>query len=83
MYAFLNPASKKLDAEGNNVGGVGNLVGAYVVGIAAGICILFCVVKGLIWVRKWITEDRWGMEGKRTEAGIVEIELESQGRWEK
>ncbi|KAI0452846.1 hypothetical protein F5B21DRAFT_481924 [Xylaria acuta] len=41
----------------------GSLVAAYVFGIAIGICVLFAVVQGLIWLRRWITEDKLGYDG--------------------
>lgn len=86
VYNFLNPEAKQLDAQGENVGGVGKLVGAYCVGIAVGIILLFCVVKGLIWVRKWVTEKKMGKTGKfygGREMGRGEVELETQRVWEK
>ncbi|KAI1752105.1 hypothetical protein F4782DRAFT_501993 [Xylaria castorea] len=41
----------------------GSLVAAYVFGIAIGICILFAVVQGLVWLRRWITEEKLGWDG--------------------
>lgn len=37
---------------------------AYVFGIAVGICVIFCVVKGLVAGRKWVVERRMGWEGR-------------------
>ncbi|UNI23133.1 hypothetical protein JDV02_008970 [Purpureocillium takamizusanense] len=45
------------------VGGRG-YVAAYVFGIAVGIVIIFGVAYGLIWLRRWVTETKLGMEGK-------------------
>lgn len=86
VYRFLNPAPKKLDADGANTGGVGNLVAAYVIGIAVGIVILFCLVKGMIWVRKWATETKMGRTGKfygGRDMGRGEVELETQRVWDR
>lgn len=52
-YSFLNPDTK----------GAG-ITAAYCIGIMAGTAILFCIVKGLIWVRMWITERLFHMTGK-------------------
>ncbi|KAI1155847.1 hypothetical protein F4825DRAFT_405873 [Nemania diffusa] len=56
-YSFLDPALQ------------GSLVAAYVFGIAVGICILFAVVKGLIWLRRWVTEEKLGLEGRFAHGG--------------
>lgn len=45
------------------VGGRG-YVAAYVVGIAVGIVVIFGVVYALIFLRRWVTETKLGMEGK-------------------
>lgn len=45
------------------VGGRG-YVAAYVFGIAAAIIVVFVVVWGLIRLRVWVTEKKFGMEGK-------------------
>ncbi|KAI0474560.1 hypothetical protein F4859DRAFT_72758 [Xylaria cf. heliscus] len=50
-YSFLDVAKQ------------GSLVAAYVFGIAIGICILFTVVQGLIWLRLWITEEKLDYDG--------------------
>jgi hypothetical protein len=80
VYNFLNPA---LQADG----GVGPLVPAFVFGIAVAIIILFCASKGLITLRKWLTERKLGKMGKfhksRGEEAQGDIELESQLVWEK
>ncbi|KAI1338844.1 hypothetical protein F5Y15DRAFT_99721 [Xylariaceae sp. FL0016] len=51
-YSFLDP------------GVTGNLVAAYVFGIAVAIIIIFLVVWGLTWTRKWLTERKLGLDGK-------------------
>jgi len=51
-YDFLDPGKQ------------GSLVAAYVFGIAVGICIIFVVIWGITWLRKWITETKLGMRGK-------------------
>jgi len=52
-YAFLNPSIK----------GSG-IVTAYCFGILVAVVIIFCIVKGLIAVRNWLTEKKMGMMGK-------------------
>lgn len=47
----------------DKIGGRG-YVAAYVIGIAVGIVVIFVVVKGLIWLRRWVTETKLGMTGK-------------------
>ncbi|KAH9903810.1 hypothetical protein F4778DRAFT_781189 [Xylariomycetidae sp. FL2044] len=51
-YSFLDP------------GVTGNLVAAYVFGIAVAILVIFGLVWALIWVRRWVTERKLGLEGK-------------------
>lgn len=80
VYSFLNPAPK---SEGGY--GKGGVVGA-VFGIAVAICVLFCLVKGAVWLRKWVTEKKLNQMGKfyagrGREQG--EVELEMQRVWEK
>lgn len=87
VYDFLNPAPKH-EVNGVNVGGVGSqgVVAGYVFGIAAGICILFCVSKGIATLRKWVTETKMDRKGKfyaGREMGMGEVELETQRVWEK
>ncbi|KAI8947228.1 hypothetical protein F4801DRAFT_582641 [Xylaria longipes] len=41
----------------------GPLVAAYVFGIAAAVFVLFAVVQGLVWLRRWITEEKLGYAG--------------------
>ena len=70
-----------------NLGGVGKggVVG-YVFGIAAAIVVIFCVSKGLQWLRKWATEKKGGMKGKfyaGRRMGNGEVELETVRVWEK
>ncbi|KAH6702891.1 hypothetical protein DL95DRAFT_174479 [Leptodontidium sp. 2 PMI_412] len=91
VYSFLNPdpVNKIIDAQGreDNIGGVGKgAVVGYVFGIAAAICIIFCVVKGLATLRKWGTETKLGKKGKfyaGREMGFGDVELETQRVWEK
>ncbi|KAI1127120.1 hypothetical protein F5Y10DRAFT_243465 [Nemania abortiva] len=46
-----------------DVGKQGPLLAAYIFGIGIGVCIIFAVIKGLIWLRRWITEDKLGLDG--------------------
>ena len=70
-----------------NLGGVGKgAVVGYVFGIAAAIVIIFCLSKGLQWVRKWVSEKKLGMQGKFYAGrgmGNGEVELETVRVWEK
>ncbi|KAF3904283.1 hypothetical protein AA313_de0208470 [Arthrobotrys entomopaga] len=52
-YSFLDP---------NNKGS--GITAAYCVGITIGTVVLFCIVKGLVWLRMWVTENKLGMKGK-------------------
>ena len=54
VYSFLNPAE---------VGGRG-IVAAYCVGLLVAASLLFVLICGAIWVRRWLTEDKAGMRGK-------------------
>jgi hypothetical protein len=91
VYSFLNPAPKDeitLQSGGTeNIGGVGKgTVVGYCFGIAVGIIVIFCLSKGLVALRKWITEKKLGMTGKfygGREMGSGEVELETQRVWEK
>ena len=86
VYSFLDSSPKVLNSEGKNIGGMGVYSAAYIVGIAIGIIILFCVAKGLIILRKWLTEKKAGMTGKfygGRAMGHGEAELEMQRQWEK
>jgi hypothetical protein len=58
-YAFLDPGKQ------------GSLVAAYVFGIAVGICIIFVVVWGVTWLRKWVTETKLGMTGKFAKGDVA------------
>lgn len=74
VYGFLDPANGK-----------GKLVG-YVFGIAAGITVIFALVKGLMWVRKWATEKKMGRTGQfhaGRPMGHGDVELEAARMWEK
>ena len=86
VYSFLDPRPKD-EVNGSNIGGVGKgAVVGYCFGIAAGIIIIFSVVKGVAWVRKWVTEKKLGREGKfymGRGMGNGEVELETQRVWEK
>ncbi|KAL3422195.1 hypothetical protein PVAG01_06351 [Phlyctema vagabunda] len=75
VYSFLDPSN----------GHKGRVVG-YVFGIAAAIIIIFSIVKGLIHLRKLVTEKKMGRTGKfygGRGLGTAEIELETQRVWEK
>ncbi|KAI0547837.1 hypothetical protein F4679DRAFT_552879 [Xylaria curta] len=70
-YSFLDPSLQ------------GSLVAAYVFGIAIGICILFAVVQGLIWVRRWATEEKLGWDGvfaQQRERSKVAQQEQGQGQ---
>ncbi|EPE10234.1 hypothetical protein F503_05329 [Ophiostoma piceae UAMH 11346] len=54
VYSFLDPSQSSSPG----------LVAAYVFGIAVGCVVIFAVVQGLIWVRRWLTETKLGMPGK-------------------
>jgi hypothetical protein len=74
VYNFLNPAQ-----------GAGKTAG-YILGIAAGIIVVFVIVKGLTWTRKWFTEKKLGMTGKfhgGRSLGHGDVELEAVRMWEK
>lgn len=80
VYSFLNP-------KPSSEGGVGKAgVVGYVFGIAVAIILIFCISKGLQWVRKWATEKKLDMRGKfyaGREMGQGDVELETQRVWEK
>ncbi|KAK6338441.1 hypothetical protein TWF730_002501 [Orbilia blumenaviensis] len=68
-YSFLNPNHK-----GSGV------TAAYCVGILAGTTILFCIMKGLVWLRVWITEKKLGMNGKLSKRDVgSEAEITEEG----
>ncbi|KAI0003447.1 hypothetical protein F4779DRAFT_630724 [Xylariaceae sp. FL0662B] len=73
-YPFLDP------------GVTGRLVAAYVFGIAVAIVVVFALVHGFVWLRRWLTETKWGMGGRfarATTAAADEEEvvaLEMRGR---
>jgi hypothetical protein len=72
VYGFLDPA-----------GGKGKLAG-YVLGIAVGIIVIFVIVKGLIWLRRWVTETKLHKEGKFHAGRSKEqgdVELDAGRRW--
>ncbi|CAK7229011.1 hypothetical protein SBRCBS47491_007104 [Sporothrix bragantina] len=66
VYSFLDPAQS---------GGAG-LIAAYVFGIAVGCALIFALVQGLIWVRRWITEAKLGKEGKFAHADRQAVDIE-------
>ena len=51
-YSFLDPNK-----------GRGRLTG-YIFGILAAVCVIFLVVRTIIWARIWITEKKLGLGGK-------------------
>lgn len=53
VYSFLDP-----DVDGQGV------VAGYILGIAVAALVFFGVAWGLIKLRKWVTEDKMGMDGK-------------------
>ncbi|OAQ76500.1 alpha beta hydrolase fold-1 protein [Purpureocillium lilacinum] len=53
------------------VGGRG-YVAAYAFGIAVAIVIIFGVAYGLIWLRRWVTETKLGVEGKLAEQEVCD-----------
>lgn len=63
-----------------SIGGRG-YVAAYIVGIAVGVVIIFLVAWGLIWVRRWITESKMGMEGKfaKQQSASGDVEMNTIG----
>ncbi|KZZ90177.1 hypothetical protein AAL_07278 [Moelleriella libera RCEF 2490] len=46
-------------------------VAAYIFGIAVGVVMVFLVVYGLIWLRRWLTEEKLGMRGKLAAANTT------------
>ncbi|KAL1903164.1 hypothetical protein Sste5346_000449 [Sporothrix stenoceras] len=66
VYSFLDPAQK---------GGSG-MIAAYVFGIAVGCLVVFAIVQGLIWVRRWATETKGGMTGKFARADRLAVDIE-------
>ncbi|KAI1114979.1 hypothetical protein F5Y14DRAFT_150827 [Nemania sp. NC0429] len=67
-YTFLDPGLQ------------GPLVAAYVFGIAAGISVLFALLQGIVWLRRWITEDKLGFDGVFAHAGALADEEEAGRR---
>lgn len=37
---------------------------AYCIGILVGMIVVFVIVRYLIWLRIWVTEEKMGMKGK-------------------
>lgn len=74
VYSFLDPSHGK-----------GKVIG-YCFGIAIAIVVIFSIVKGLAFLRKWLTEKKFGKTGKfygGRNLGQGEVELEAQRVWEK
>lgn len=74
VYSFLDPA-----------GGKGKVAG-YILGIAAGILIIFLLVRFAIVLRKWLTETKLGRVGKFHGGRSMEqgdVELSAARFWEK
>ena len=74
VYSFLDPAS-----------GTGKRAG-YIVGILVGAIIVFLIIEGVAWGRKWLTEKKWGCEGKFHGGRSMaqgDSELEAVRKWEK
>jgi hypothetical protein len=86
VYHQLDPDPPNY-VDGENIGGVGKGIAAgYVLGMVAGLCLLFCVVKGLARLRKWVTETKMELSGKfygRRKLGQAEVDLETQRAWGK
>ncbi|RYP52551.1 hypothetical protein DL769_010649 [Monosporascus sp. CRB-8-3] len=55
VYPFLNPA----ETAGGRRG-----VTAYIFGILAAVIVIFGIVWSVIWVRRWLTEEKMGCKGK-------------------
>ena len=58
------------------------LVAAYIFGIAVGTIIVFCIVWGLIWLRKWITEKKLGFDGKVSKKVSYDRDVEMEGTYQ-
>ncbi|OTB17247.1 hypothetical protein K445DRAFT_315888 [Daldinia sp. EC12] len=66
VYPFLDPEK------------TGSLVAAYIFGIAAATLVIYVIVKSIIWVRCWLTEEKLGWRGKFAKfppGNLQEIEL--------
>jgi hypothetical protein len=75
VYPFLDPSN-----------GHSKTVVAYVFGIAAAIIVIYLLTKGLIVLRKLVTEKKMGMVGKFHGGRAMnqgDAELESTRMWEK
>ncbi|RYP60560.1 hypothetical protein DL771_010477 [Monosporascus sp. 5C6A] len=55
VYPFLNPAATRGGRRG---------VTAYIFGIMSAVIVIFGIVWGVIWVRRWFTEEKMGCKGK-------------------
>lgn len=70
-YSFLDPDR-----------GSGRLAG-YILGILAAACVIFGIVSGVIWIRRWITESKLGMHGKFAKHPVARdeemMEMASEG----
>ncbi|KAI4870225.1 hypothetical protein F4820DRAFT_404358 [Hypoxylon rubiginosum] len=65
-YSFLDP------------GEVHSLVAAYVFGIGAATVIIFAIVKGVIWTRRWVTEEKLRQRGKFSQPRARAVESEEE-----
>lgn len=70
VYSFLDPTVMQH-----------GLVAAYVFGIAIIIVIIFSLVKGAAWSRRWLTESKLGMEGKMAHGGIPSTTRSASSSW--
>jgi hypothetical protein len=75
VYSFLDPS-----------GGHSARTAGYILGIAAGIIVIYLITKGLVALRKWVTEKKMGRTGKfhgGRSMGQGDAELEAVRMWEK
>ncbi|ETS81910.1 hypothetical protein PFICI_06912 [Pestalotiopsis fici W106-1] len=70
VYSFLDPTVMQH-----------GLVAAYVFGIAIIIVIIFSLVKGAAWSRRWLTESKLGMEGKMAHGGLPGTTRSAASSW--
>jgi uncharacterized membrane protein len=75
VYSFLDPS-----------GGHAGKTAGFILGIAAGIVVIFSITKFLVWGRKWVTEKKWNRAGKFHGGRSMvqgDSELEAVRVWEK
>ncbi|KAG5917897.1 hypothetical protein E4U42_007075 [Claviceps africana] len=53
-------------------------VAAYVAGVAVGVVLIFVVVRGLIWLRRWVTEVKLGMGAQYAAEAGAESDVEAE-----